>query len=146
MAEDVLLGAAVAETGDHRSMVELVREDDHTRQFARQGRQRRIIGDIARCEDQRRLAPVQVGKLALEQQMRMAGAGDVARAANGTFHGVSAKHLPRYAREWNRFNRRPLHRRSRRLPAPPRGHPPTVTYRQLVDGLHPNGLIPALTG
>ena len=26
---------------------------------------------------------------------------------NGTFHGVSAKHLPRYAREWNyRFNRR----------------------------------------
>ncbi len=26
---------------------------------------------------------------------------------NGTYHGVSAKHLPRYAREWNyRFNRR----------------------------------------
>ena len=26
---------------------------------------------------------------------------------NGTFHGVSAKHLPRYAREWSyRFNRR----------------------------------------
>ena len=26
---------------------------------------------------------------------------------NGTFHGVSAKHLSRYAREWNyRFNRR----------------------------------------
>jgi hypothetical protein len=26
---------------------------------------------------------------------------------NGTFHGVSAKHLPCYAREWNyRFNRR----------------------------------------
>src|SRR4029077_16207468 len=26
---------------------------------------------------------------------------------NGTFQGVSAKHLPRYAREWNyRFNRR----------------------------------------
>jgi hypothetical protein len=28
---------------------------------------------------------------------------------NGTFHGVSAKHLQRYAREWNyRFNRRRL--------------------------------------
>jgi hypothetical protein len=26
---------------------------------------------------------------------------------NGTFHGVSKKHLPRYLREWNyRFNRR----------------------------------------
>ncbi len=30
---------------------------------------------------------------------------------NGTFHGVSAKHLPRYAREWNyRFNRRATYR------------------------------------
>jgi len=66
---------------------------------------------------------------------------------NGTFHGVSAKHLPRYAREWNyRFNRR------RRIPdlagfllrrAATRS---TITYRQLVDGLHVNGAIPALTG
>jgi len=66
---------------------------------------------------------------------------------NGTFHGVSAKHLPRYAREWNyRFNRRRriadlagflLRRAATR---------PTITYRQLVNGLHPNGPIPALTG
>jgi hypothetical protein len=66
---------------------------------------------------------------------------------NGTFHGVSAKHLPRYAREWNcRFNRRQriadltdflLRRAATR---------PTITYRQLVDGAQLNGAIPALTG
>src|SRR5207248_11073333 len=54
---------------------------------------------------------------------------------NGTFHGVSAKHLPRYAREWNyRFNRR---RRIADLPdfllrrAATRQ---TITYRQLEIG------------
>ena len=59
---------------------------------------------------------------------------------NGTFHGVSAKHLPRYAREWNyRFNRRRriadltnflLRRAATR---------PTITYRQLVGGAQING-------
>ena len=66
---------------------------------------------------------------------------------NGTFHGVSAKHLPRYAREWNyRFNRRRhiadltdfLRRRAATRP--------TITYRQLVDGTQINGAPPALTG
>jgi len=66
---------------------------------------------------------------------------------NGTFHGVSAKHLPRYAREWNyRFNRRRriadltdflLRRAATR---------PTITYRQLVDGTQIHGASPALTG
>src|SRR5436190_21973603 len=66
---------------------------------------------------------------------------------NGTFHGVSAKHLPRYAREWNyRFNRRLriadltdflLRRAATR---------PTITYRQLVDGAQINGALPVLTG
>ncbi len=66
---------------------------------------------------------------------------------NGTYHGVSAKHLPRYAREWNyRFNRRArigdladlvLRRAMAR---------PTITYSQLVDGLQPQGALPALTG
>src|SRR6516162_11297761 len=66
---------------------------------------------------------------------------------NGTFHGVSAKHLPRYAREWNyRFNRRRriadltdflLRRAATR---------PTITYRQLVDGAQINGALSALTG
>ena len=66
---------------------------------------------------------------------------------NGTYHGVSAKHLPRYAREWAyRFNRRHsiddladfvLRRAMAR---------PTITYRQLIDGLQPLGAQPALTG
>ncbi len=66
---------------------------------------------------------------------------------NGTYHGVSAKHRPRYAREWNyRFNRRAriadladfvLRRAMTR---------PTITYRQLIDGLQPQGALPALTG
>jgi transposase-like protein len=67
---------------------------------------------------------------------------------NGTFHGVSKKHLPRYAREWNyRFNRRGhipdlagflLRRAATR---------PTITYQQLVDGAHLTGAhLPALTG
>lgn len=66
---------------------------------------------------------------------------------NGTFHGVSKKHLPRYAREWNyRFNRRRriadlagflLRRAATRS---------TITYRQLVHGSQPNGALPALTG
>src|SRR5215471_20424564 len=66
---------------------------------------------------------------------------------NGTFHGVSAKHLPRYAREWNyRFNRRRrianltdflLRRAATR---------PTITYSQLVHGAQINGALPALTG
>ena len=66
---------------------------------------------------------------------------------NGTYHGVSAKHLPRYLGEWNyRFNRR---RRIDQLAdfvicrAIER---PTITYRQLVDGMPPLGVIPALTG
>ena len=66
---------------------------------------------------------------------------------NGTYHGVSAKHLPRYVREWNyRFNRR------KRIPdladfvlrrAMAR---PTITYKELVNGMQPQGALPALTG
>jgi len=67
---------------------------------------------------------------------------------NGTFHGVSAKHLPRYVREWNyRFNRRHriadltdflLRRAASRS---------TITYRQLVAGAQLNGAaLPVLAG
>ena len=66
---------------------------------------------------------------------------------NGTYHGVGAKLLPRYVREWTyRFNRRKrfpdmidfvLNRAMTR---------PTITYRELVDGMQPSGALPALTG
>ena len=59
---------------------------------------------------------------------------------NGTYHGVSTKHLPRYLREWSyRFNRRGfipdldhylLRRASGRA---------TITYSQLVAGLTVEG-------
>jgi transposase-like protein len=67
---------------------------------------------------------------------------------NGTFHGVSAKHLPRCAREWNyRFNRRHriadltdfLIRRAATCS--------TIACRQLVKGAQLNrAALPALTG
>ena len=62
-------------------------------------------------------------------------------------HGVSAKHLPRYVREWTfRFNRR--HRIDDLADFVPgramTRH--TITYRQLIGGLQPPGAPPALTG
>ncbi len=66
---------------------------------------------------------------------------------NGTFHGVSAKHLPRYATEWTyRFNRRGqiaalddfVLRRAVQCK--------TITYRQLVNGFQPKGVVPVASG
>lgn len=66
---------------------------------------------------------------------------------NGTYHGVSAKHLPRYVGEWTyRFNRRQriddLADFVRRRAMARR----TITYSQLIGGLQPQGALPALTG
>ncbi len=66
---------------------------------------------------------------------------------NGTFHGVSAKHLPRYATEWTyHFNRRrrivELVDFVLRRAVDCR----TIAYRQLVDGLQPQGATPASSG
>ena len=72
---------------------------------------------------------------------------DVKTCLDGTYHGVSAKHLPRYAWEWTyRFNRR--HRIDDLadfvlLRAMAR---PTITYRQLIEGDQPLAAQPALTG
>ncbi len=70
MAEDVFFGATVADAGDHRGVVEGVREHHHTRHLARQGRECRVVGDIAGGEDQCRFAAVQVGQLLLETAPR----------------------------------------------------------------------------
>jgi len=64
--EDPLLGAAVADALDHRGVVELVRVDDAARELARQRAQRRVVRDVARGEEQRRLLAVEVGQLPLE--------------------------------------------------------------------------------
>jgi transposase-like protein len=64
----------------------------------------------------------------------------------GTHHGVSAKHLPRYLREWSyRFNRRNLPDGLdgyliRRAPGLRRGRQcATITYNQLKAGAIPGG-------
>ena len=99
MPEDLFLGAAVADAGDHRGVVERVRQHDRAGDLAGQGRQRRLVGDVTRGEDERRLAPVQVGELLFEQEMHVRVAGDVAGAA-----GAGAERL-------DRLNHRAEHRR-----------------------------------
>jgi len=66
VAKDVLLGTAVANAGNHRGVVQRIREHDRPRHLARQGRQGGVVGDIAGGEDQCRLAAVQIGDLVLE--------------------------------------------------------------------------------
>src|SRR6185312_2958128 len=88
MREDLLLGAAVTDALDHRGMVERVGEDHAARHLARQGRERRLVGDVARSEGERRFLAMQIGELAFEQHVIMSGAGDVARAASPGAHAV----------------------------------------------------------
>ncbi len=58
---------------------------------------------------------------------------------------MSAKHLPRYAREWNyRVNRRRRIGDLADFVLQRTMAQPTITYRQLVDGLQPEGALPAL--
>ena len=66
---------------------------------------------------------------------------------NGTYHGVGAKHLPRYAREWNyRFNRRGRIGELADFVLRCAMARPRITHSQLVDGLQPQGALPALAG
>ncbi len=66
---------------------------------------------------------------------------------NGTYHGVGAKHLPRYAREWSyRFNRRTRITDLADFVLRRAMDQPTITYKELVDSLQPQGALPALTG
>ena len=85
--EDVFFGAAVADAGDHRGMVEGVRQHHRSRHLARERRECSIVGDIIRGEDQCRLAAVQIGDLAFEQQVQVIVTGDVAGAPRTRTHG-----------------------------------------------------------
>ena len=53
-----------------------------------QRRQRRVVRDVARREQQRRFLAVQIGELALQLDVEVGGAGDVARAARAGAGGV----------------------------------------------------------
>jgi len=58
----------------------------------------------------------------------------------GTHHGVSAKHLPRYLREWSyRFNRRNPPDDSDGYPIRRAVECATITYDQLKAGISPGG-------
>src|SRR5579871_1290576 len=64
-------------------------------QQPRQGCERRLVGGIARIEEQRRRLAMPLGKLALKQHVIVVGAGNVSRAAgpgaracDGLLHGL----------------------------------------------------------
>ncbi len=88
VAEDLLFGARAAHALDHRGMVQFVRDDQAVRQQPRDRRDRRLVGDEAGGEDQRRFLVVQVGQFMFELDQRVRGTGDVARAAGAGAHAA----------------------------------------------------------
>ena len=74
------LRTAVADTLDHRRVVERVRQHDAVGQARGERAECRPVRDIAAGEQQRRFLAVEVGQLGLEQNVLMVGAADVARA------------------------------------------------------------------
>ncbi|MPL74811.1 hypothetical protein SDC9_20630 [bioreactor metagenome] len=88
VAEDPLRPGVALDPLDHRGVVERVRIDDEARKQHPQGRERRVIGDIGRGEDQRRFLLMQVGKLGLELLVIDRRARDVARAARARAGGI----------------------------------------------------------
>ncbi len=81
VAKDVLLAPRIADPRNHRGVVEFVREDHAARQHLGERRQRRLVRDIARREQQGAFLAVQIGQLGLEIDMVMRVAADIARAA-----------------------------------------------------------------
>ncbi len=94
VAKDPLFAARIADARDHAGVVQLVGKDDAAGQQFRKRRQRRVIGDIARSEQQGRFLVVKVGKLAFQFYMVMRVAADVPRAA-GTGADIVQRFLHR---------------------------------------------------
>ena len=90
---DDAVALGITDAFDHRGMVQRVGEDDHARDLLAERAQRRPVGDITGGEDQGCFLAVQVGKLALEQDMVVTGARDIpgasrtrATVVDGVFH------------------------------------------------------------
>ena len=81
MAPDMLLAIGLADAFDHRGVVERVGIDDEARQNLAQRRQRRLVGDITGGEEERGFLLVQLGQRALEFDMVMRRAGNIAGPA-----------------------------------------------------------------
>src|SRR5205814_1212348 len=77
---DHLVTAAMLDAFDHRGVIEFIREYNCPWQQAPQRRQRRLIRHVARIEQQSRFLAVQIGKLGLEQDVIVIGAGNIAGA------------------------------------------------------------------
>jgi len=79
--EDLPGSAAMPDAGDHGGVVQLVGEDDQAGHDPLQRRQGRLVGDIARGEQQGRFLAVQVCEFGFELDVMVGRAGDVPRAA-----------------------------------------------------------------
>ena len=88
VAKNPLLAAGMPDAGDHRGVVVGIGEDHAARHQLADGRERRLVGDVAGGEQQGRGLGVQIGQLALQQNMQVGRAGDVARAAGAGAHGA----------------------------------------------------------
>jgi hypothetical protein len=88
VTEHTLLPTVAADTLDHRGVVQFVGIDDETRKQPRQRRERCVIGDVGRGEDQRRLLAMQIGQLGLQRLVIDRGARDVARAPGPCARGL----------------------------------------------------------
>ena len=96
MAPDPLGAAGTAHALDHRGVILLVRKHHRAGTGGEQGGERRLVGDIARREQQRRRLAVQIGQFRLQRRVHTMAAGDIAGAAGAgaTFakrrhHGVA---------------------------------------------------------
>ena len=76
-----LLAARAPDALDHRIVIERVGQDEAIGQEGGDGRNRRKVGYPPGSEDERRRLAMQVGKLGLELDDRIVGAGNVAGSA-----------------------------------------------------------------
>lgn len=95
VAEDVLLGAAVAQPVDDGSVVQLVGEDHAPLHPAREDREGPVVRGVSGAEQQRLFLAVQIRQLLFEEHVVVVGAPDVAGTAgpgsecvDGFLHGI----------------------------------------------------------
>ena len=88
VAEDTLGSAIAAHAFDHGGMVQRVGIDDQPGKELGQGRERGVIGDIGRGEQQRRFLAMQIGQFGLELLVIDRRARDVARPARACAGGA----------------------------------------------------------
>ena len=86
MAPDLLGTAGGTHAFDDRIMVECIGQDQAIGKEPGDRRDTRMVGHVARCEDERRLLAMQVRELGLQLHQRPIGARDVARAARARTH------------------------------------------------------------